>query len=78
METILIDFQEHAVNGQHLWVDTDASGSFCYLGDECMVSMYCCAWSWVAVDKAPVHRGLQKDRQPATFSVHSTLQLVML
>ena len=31
--------QESAVNGEHLWVDTNASGDFCYVGEtECSVS----------------------------------------
>lgn len=37
---LFLPLQEHAVNEQHLWVDTDASGNFCYIADqECTVSM---------------------------------------
>ena len=32
--------QEYAVNGDHLWIDTNASGDLCYVGEtECSVSI---------------------------------------
>ena len=34
--------QEMAMGGDHIWVDTNASGDFCYVGDaDCMVSVRC-------------------------------------
>ena len=32
-------YQETAANGEHVWVDSNASGDFCYIGEsECLVS----------------------------------------
>ena len=32
--------QEGAVNGEHIWVDSNASGDFCYVGEsDCSVSI---------------------------------------
>ena len=40
----LLFFQETAINGDHLWVSTSASGDLCYVGEsECSVS--CCVSS---------------------------------
>lgn len=42
--TYILFFQETAINGDHLWVSTSASGDLCYVGEsECSVS--CCASS---------------------------------
>ncbi len=39
---LLFFHQENAVNGEHLWVDTNASGDFCYVGEtECSVCIIC-------------------------------------
>ena len=33
-------FQEHAVNSEHIWMDTNASGDFCYaMEQDCIVSL---------------------------------------
>ena len=43
MQVIVKDFwlQETAINGDHVWVDTNASGDFCYVGEaDCSVSMH--------------------------------------
>ncbi|GAA6105844.1 diacylglycerol kinase iota isoform X1 [Tachysurus ichikawai] len=35
-----IDWSENAVNGEHLWLETNCSGEMCYLGEEtCMVKI---------------------------------------
>ena len=37
--TFLYIFQEHAVNSEHIWMDTNASGDFCYaVEQDCIVS----------------------------------------
>ncbi|XP_051886107.1 diacylglycerol kinase iota isoform X2 [Pristis pectinata] len=34
------DWTENAINGDHIWVETNASGDFCYLGEEnCLVKI---------------------------------------
>ena len=34
--------QEMAMGGDHIWVDTNASGDFCYVGEaDCLVSARC-------------------------------------
>lgn len=39
--TYLLFFQETAINGDHLWVSTSASGDLCYVGEsECSVSRF--------------------------------------
>lgn len=30
----VFSFQENAVNGEHLWLETNVSGDLCYLGEE--------------------------------------------
>lgn len=34
-------FQEHAVNSEHIWLDTNASGDFCYaMEQDCIVRSF--------------------------------------
>ena len=35
------DWNEGAINGDHLWCPTSASGDFCYVGED-----YCCVSTW--------------------------------
>uniref|UniRef100_H3AUT3 Diacylglycerol kinase n=1 Tax=Latimeria chalumnae TaxID=7897 RepID=H3AUT3_LATCH len=36
----VVDWSENAVNGEHLWLETNASGDLCYLGEEnCLVKI---------------------------------------
>lgn len=37
---LILSAQENAVNGDHLWLETNCSGDLCYLGEEtCLVKI---------------------------------------
>ena len=49
----VFSLQENAVNGEHLWLETNVSGDLCYLGEEsCQVRFA------VSVRLAPLWSGL--------------------
>lgn len=49
----VFSLQENAVNGEHLWLETNVSGDLCYLGEEsCQVRFA------VSVRPAPLWSGL--------------------
>ncbi|XP_022111888.1 diacylglycerol kinase zeta-like isoform X4 [Acanthaster planci] len=36
-----VDWSENAISGDHIWTETNASGDFCYVGEQdCLVSQY--------------------------------------
>ncbi|XP_060759127.1 diacylglycerol kinase iota isoform X2 [Neoarius graeffei] len=70
-----IDWSENAVNGEHLWLETNCSGEMCYLGEEtCMVKIASAPRKKCAACKIVVHTACIEQLDKINFRCKPTFR----
>ncbi|XP_060745711.1 diacylglycerol kinase iota isoform X2 [Tachysurus vachellii] len=70
-----IDWSENAVNGEHLWLETNCSGEMCYLGEEtCMVKITSAPRRKCAACKIVVHTACIEQLDKINFRCKPTFR----
>ncbi|MCI4389053.1 hypothetical protein PGIGA_G00093390 [Pangasianodon gigas] len=70
-----IDWSENAVNGEHLWLETNCSGEMCYLGEEtCMVKIASASRRKCAACKIVVHTACIEQLDKINFRCKPTFR----
>ncbi|XP_017549460.1 diacylglycerol kinase iota isoform X2 [Pygocentrus nattereri] len=70
-----VDWTENAVNGDHLWLETNCSGDLCYLGEEtCMVKIASAPRRKCAACKIVVHTACIEQLDKINFRCKPTFR----
>ncbi|XP_046729012.1 diacylglycerol kinase iota isoform X2 [Silurus meridionalis] len=70
-----IDWSENAVNGEHLWLETNCSGEMCYLGEEtCIVKIASAPRRKCAACKIVVHTACIEQLDKINFRCKPTFR----
>ncbi|KAM9468333.1 diacylglycerol kinase iota isoform 2-T2 [Clarias gariepinus] len=70
-----IDWSENAVNGEHLWLETNCSGEMCYLGEEtCIVKIASAPRKKCAACKIVVHTACIEQLDKINFRCKPTFR----
>ncbi|XP_049329390.1 diacylglycerol kinase iota isoform X2 [Astyanax mexicanus] len=70
-----VDWTENAVNGDHLWLETNCSGDLCYLGEEtCMVKIASAPRRKCAACKIVVHMACIEQLDKINFRCKPTFR----
>ncbi|XP_026859672.2 diacylglycerol kinase iota isoform X3 [Electrophorus electricus] len=70
-----VDWTENAVNGEHLWLETNCSGELCYLGEEtCMVKITSAPRRKCAACKIVVHTACIEQLDKINFRCKPTFR----
>ncbi|XP_023697116.1 diacylglycerol kinase iota isoform X2 [Paramormyrops kingsleyae] len=70
-----VDWSETAVNGEHLWLETNCSGELCYLGEEtCVVKISSAPRRKCAACKIVVHTACMEQLEQINFRCKPTFR----
>ncbi|MFT7812640.1 diacylglycerol kinase iota isoform X2 [Arapaima gigas] len=70
-----VDWSENAVNGDHLWLETNCSGDLCYLGEEtCVVKIASAPRRKCAACKIVVHTACMEQLEKINFRCKPTFR----
>ncbi|XP_036373515.1 diacylglycerol kinase iota isoform X2 [Megalops cyprinoides] len=70
-----VDWTENAVNGDHLWLETNCSGDLCYLGEEtCLVKIASAPRRKCAACKIVVHTACMEQLEKINFRCKPTFR----
>ncbi|XP_048010872.1 diacylglycerol kinase iota isoform X7 [Megalobrama amblycephala] len=70
-----VDWSENAVNGDHLWLETNCSGDLCYLGEEtCLVKIASAPRRKCAACKIVVHTACIEELDKINFRCKPTFR----
>uniref|UniRef100_A0A8C9SKZ1 Diacylglycerol kinase n=1 Tax=Scleropages formosus TaxID=113540 RepID=A0A8C9SKZ1_SCLFO len=69
-----VDWSENAVNGDHLWLETNCSGELCYLGEETCVAKISAPRRKCAACKIVVHTACMEQLEKINFRCKPTFR----
>ncbi|XP_069047873.1 diacylglycerol kinase iota isoform X2 [Lepisosteus oculatus] len=70
-----VDWSENAINGEHLWLETNCSGDLCYLGEEtCVVRIASAPRRKCAACKIVVHTACMEQLEKISFRCKPTFR----